>query len=73
MSAKTVGLTKININEQTLAGIMGRMPAAKWKQWAKELPTWMHGEVSLAFERFIDQRRRKWLNIVAEESCGFLQ
>jgi hypothetical protein len=50
MSAKAMGLTKMIVNEQTLSGIIGRMPGADWKQWAKEVTVLMQVEVSSAYE-----------------------
>jgi hypothetical protein len=38
------------VNEQTLSGIIGRMPGADWKQWAKEVTVLMQVEVSSAYE-----------------------
>ncbi len=34
LGAKAVGHLKMLINTQTLPSIMGKMPAADWKQWA---------------------------------------
>ncbi len=42
------------INEQTLPGIMSRMPPGNWKQWAKERPLWIQEDIEKAFWRFID-------------------
>jgi hypothetical protein len=41
------------INVQTLSGIMGKMPAALWKQWAKDRPKWMQREERVEYERFM--------------------
>jgi hypothetical protein len=30
--------------------------ATDWKQWAKERPSWMLGEMSLTFEKFVNQK-----------------
>jgi hypothetical protein len=53
-SDKAVGLIKMLVNEQRLTGILEKMPADDWKQWAKEKPMWMQVEVSTAFERSVD-------------------
>ncbi len=51
MLAKAVGLNKMLLNEQTLSGIMGKMPTGDWKKWARRL-SWKQGELSTVFERF---------------------
>jgi hypothetical protein len=39
MEAKGMNMLRKLINEQALPGIMGRMPPADWKHWAKERPS----------------------------------
>ncbi len=55
------------INVQTLSGTRGKMPAALWKQWAKERPKWMQREESVAFERFMGYKWRDSLNITTPD------
>jgi hypothetical protein len=49
MGARKVGLLHRLINDQTLPGILAKMPANDWRQWAKERPIWMRGAVEEAF------------------------
>jgi hypothetical protein len=41
MGARKAGLLHRLINYQTLPGILAKMPANDWQQWAKERPTWI--------------------------------
>ncbi len=41
MGARKAGLLGRLINDQTLPGILARMPPTDWRQWARERPNWM--------------------------------
>jgi hypothetical protein len=56
MGAKKVGLLQRLINNQTLPGILAKMPASDWKQRARERPAWVGSVVEDAFWAFIDQK-----------------
>ncbi len=43
MGARKAGLLHRLINDQTLPGILAKMPTSDWKQWAKERPAWIGG------------------------------
>jgi hypothetical protein len=70
MGARKAGLLHRLINNQTLPGILAKMPAGDWKQWAKERPVWMGGMVEDAFWTFVDQKWRDTLNIAVAEQTG---
>ncbi len=55
------------INDQTLPGILARMPPTDWRQWAKERPNWMREATEEAFWNFVDQKWRDALNVAAAE------
>jgi hypothetical protein len=67
MGARKAGLLGRLINDQTLPGILAKMPPTDWRQWAKERPTWMREAVEEAFWNFVDQKWRDALNIAAAE------
>jgi hypothetical protein len=67
MGAKKAGLLSRLINDQTLPGILARMPPTDWRQWAKERPSWMREAVEEAFWNFVDQKWRDALNVAAAE------
>jgi hypothetical protein len=67
MGARKAGLLGHLINDQTLPGILAKMPPTDWQQWAKERPTWMREAVEEAFWNFVDQKWRDALNIAAAE------
>ncbi len=67
MGARKAGLLGRLINDQTLPGILAKMPPTDWHQWAKERPTWMREAVEEAFWNFVDQKWRDALNIAAAE------
>ncbi len=67
MGARKAGLLGRLINDQTLPGILAKMPPTDWWQWAKERPTWMREAVEEAFWNFMDQKWRDALNIAAAE------
>ncbi len=67
MGARKAGLLGRLINDQTLPGILAKMPPTDWRQWAKERPTWMREVVEEAFWNFVDQKWRDALNIAAAE------
>jgi hypothetical protein len=46
------------------------MPPAEWKQWAKEMSSWMQGEVEEAFWVFMDQKLKNSLNVAAADNVG---
>jgi hypothetical protein len=70
IGAKGFHLLSRLINEQTLPGIMRRMLAAEWKQWAKEMPSWMQEEVEEAFWVFMDQKLKDSLKVAAADNVG---
>jgi hypothetical protein len=55
------------INDQTLPGILARMPPMDWRQWARERPNWMREATEEAFWNFVDQKWRDALNVAAAE------
>ncbi len=67
MGARKAGLLGRLINDQTLPGILAKMPPTDWRQWARERPTWMREAVKEAFWNFVDQKWRDALNIAAAE------
>ncbi len=73
MGARKAGLLHRLVNEQTLPGILAKMPASDWKQWTKERPAWIGGILEDAFWAFIDQKWRDALNEAAAEPTGWSQ
>jgi hypothetical protein len=71
MGAKKVDLLHRLINNQALPGILAKMPANNWQQWAKERPIWIRGAVDEAFWTFVDQKWRDALNVAAAEPAGW--
>ncbi len=71
MGARKAGLLHRLINDQTLPGILARMPANAWRQWAKERPIWIGNVVEEAFWTFVDQKWRDALNVAAAEPAGW--
>ncbi len=67
MGARKAGLLGRLINDQTLPGVLARMPPTNWRQWAKERPVWMREAIEEAFWNFVDQKWRDALNIAAAE------
>ncbi len=67
MGARKAGLLSRLINDQTLPGILAKMPPTDWRQWAKERPTWMREAIEEAFWNFVDQKWRDALNVAAAE------
>jgi hypothetical protein len=67
MGARKAGLLGRLINDQTLPGILARMPPTDWRQWAKERPNWMREATEEAFWNFVDQKWRDALNVAAAE------
>jgi hypothetical protein len=67
MGAKKAGLLGRLINDQTLPGILARMPPMDWRQWARERPNWMREATEEAFWNFVDQKWRDALNVAAAE------
>ncbi len=65
MGARKAGLLYRLVNDQTLPGILAKMPPADWRQWARERPTGMREAVEEAFWNFVDQKWRDALNVVA--------
>jgi hypothetical protein len=49
MGARKAGLLGRLINDQTLPGILARMPPTDWRQWARERPNWMREATEEAF------------------------
>jgi hypothetical protein len=71
MGARKAGLLGRLINDQTLPGILAKMPPTDWRQWARERPTWMREAVEEAFWNFVDQKWRDALNIAAAEPLAW--
>jgi hypothetical protein len=67
MGARKAGLLSRLINDQTLPGILAKMPPTDWRQWAKERPVWMREAIEEAFWNFVDQKWRDALNVAAAE------
>jgi hypothetical protein len=67
MGARKAGLLGRLINDQTLPGILARMPPSDWRQWARERPNWMREATEEAFWNFVDQKWRDALNVAAAE------
>jgi hypothetical protein len=67
MGARKAGLLGRLVNDQTLPGILAKMPPTDWRQWAKERPAWMREAIEEAFWNFVDQKWRDALNVAAAE------
>ncbi len=67
MGVRKAGLLSRLINDQTLPGILAKMPPTDWRQWAKERPVWMREAIEEAFWNFVDQKWRDALNVAAAE------
>ncbi len=67
MGARKAGLLGRLINDQTLPGILAKMPPTDWRQWARERPNWMREATEEAFWSFVDQKWRDALNVAATE------
>jgi hypothetical protein len=67
MGARKAGLLGRLINDQTLPGILAKMPPTDWRRWAKERPVWMREAIEEAFWNFVDQKWRDALNVAAAE------
>ncbi len=67
MGARKAGMLGRLINDQTLLGILARMPPMDWRQWARERPNWMREATEEAFWNFVDQKWRDALNVAAAE------
>jgi hypothetical protein len=67
MGARKAGLLNYLINDQTLPGILAKMPPVDWRQWAKERPAWMREAIEEAFWNFVDQKWKDALNVAAAE------
>jgi hypothetical protein len=67
LGARKAGLLGRLINDQTLPGILARMPPTDWRQWARERPNWMREATEEAFWNFVDQKWRDALNVAAAE------
>jgi hypothetical protein len=73
MGARKAGFLHRLINDQTLPGILAKMPANDWRQWARERPMWIGGVMEEAFWTFVDQKWRDALNVPAAEPTGWGQ
>jgi hypothetical protein len=71
MGARKAGLLGRLINDQTLPGILARMPPTDWRQWAREWPNWMREATEEAFWSFVDQKWRDTLNVAAVEPAAW--
>jgi hypothetical protein len=67
MGARKAGLLGRLINDQTLPGVLARMPPKDWRQWARERPVWMREAIEEAFWNFVDQKWRDALNVAVAE------
>jgi hypothetical protein len=67
MGARKAGMLERLINDQTLPGILGRMPPMDWRQWARERPDWSREPAEEAFWRFVDQKWKDAINVAAAE------
>jgi hypothetical protein len=56
MGARKAGLLHRLDNDQTLPGILAKVPPNNWQQWVRERPTWMREAVEEAFWNFVDQK-----------------
>jgi hypothetical protein len=73
LGARKAGLLHRLVSDQTLPGIMARMPVSDWKQWAKERPLWIGGPIEDAFWVFLDQKSKDSLNVTAAEPARWEQ
>jgi hypothetical protein len=71
MGARKSGLLRRLINDQTLPGILARMPASNCRQWAQERPIWIGNVVEEAFWAFVDQKWKDALNVAAAKPSGW--
>jgi hypothetical protein len=55
MGARKAGLLSRLINDQTLPGILAKIPPSVWRHWAKERPAWMREALEEAFWNFVDR------------------
>jgi hypothetical protein len=67
LGTRKAGLLHRLINDQSLPGIMARMPMGDWKQWAKERPVWIGTPREDTFWAFVDQKWKDSLNVAAAE------
>jgi hypothetical protein len=67
MGARKAGMLGKLINDQTLPGILGRMPPMDWRQWARERPDWSREPADEAFWKFVDQKWKDAINVAAAE------
>ncbi len=73
MGAWKAGLLHWLVNDQMLPGILAKMPANNWRQWARERPEWIRGAIEEGFWTFVDQKWRDALNVVAAKPAGWGQ
>jgi hypothetical protein len=71
MGARKAGMLEKLINDQTLPGILGRMPPMDWRQWARERPDWSREPTEEAFWRFVDQKWKDSINVAAAEPLAW--
>jgi hypothetical protein len=71
MGARKAGLLGRLINDQTLPGILAKMPPTDWRQSAKERPAWMREAIEEAFWNFVDQKWGDALNVAAAEPLAW--
>ncbi len=67
MGARKAGILEKLINDQTLPGILGRMPPMDWRQWARERPDWSREPAEEAFWKLVDQKWKDSINVAAAE------
>jgi hypothetical protein len=63
VGSKAAGLLKMIKNKQTLTCMLGRRPAAEWKQAGKRKVSMEQEKVSWTYEKFVDQKWRDSFNI----------
>jgi hypothetical protein len=49
IGTRGINLLRKLLNEQTLLGIMSRLPPGNWKQWARERPSCIQEDIKEAF------------------------
>ncbi len=46
---------------------MGKVPFTDWEEWATGRPGWIHEDIGDAFDKFVEQKWKNALNVVAAE------
>jgi hypothetical protein len=63
------GITRVDllINDQMIPKILGKMPFSDWKEWTIKRPKWIRGDLSMAFEAYVEKKWKDALNVAAAE------